>query len=589
MNRRLLSIVLSSLVGMAPGQVVGGFVDGGPLGEVPAGHSCITQVERAAVDAQVQAYLQAHGQTESAGAGCGTFDFYPMAGRLAGELWIHNYVDLDLAIGPILDWNCRDFTYDGHLGSDTQIRSFAEQLIGVPIYAACDGTVVAVQDGHPDMNTVPAGQPTNYVIVDHGNGRMAYYWHLKNGSVLPSVGQAVVAGEQIGLTGSSGNSTYPHLHFEVKDGGSVFEPFTGPCNAGPSQWTNQPAFNGTNVYASDFGITSTNLTGTSLPTPLPTHSEWVQSEPWLYFWVVAHNLPVQTTWQVRFLNPGGGVAFDSGVVAFNNSIELRWWWGWWQYGPVPGMTTTPGTWTLQLELDGQMVVDAPFEVVASATGLNRPPEPITVAIAPGSVPPGTSPVCEVTNDLILDDLDWDVVRYTYDWKVNGASVRTLTSAARSDRLPHTAFAPGDTISCDVTASDGVASGATVSASANAIGTFGLSLYQDAGLNVHADHAWGPPGQPFVSFYTFNPANNTSPGTGWFNGLHISLAEVYQMYGFGLQGIPPFAGVLDGAGQSSYVMPAAAAAGFSGQTVHGMTAYDSPSGVVFTAPVPYLIL
>lgn len=64
-----------------------------------------------------------------------------------------------------------------------------------------------------DINSI-AG---NYVAIDHGNGEVSVYAHLKPGSVSAKVGDVVKAGQVIGLLGSSGNSTEPHLHFQVCD------------------------------------------------------------------------------------------------------------------------------------------------------------------------------------------------------------------------------------------------------------------------------------------------------------------------------------------------------------------------------------
>jgi murein DD-endopeptidase MepM/ murein hydrolase activator NlpD len=76
---------------------------------------------------------------------------------------------------------------------------------GAPIYAAAKGTVSFV------------GQKQGYgncIEVDHGNGLVTRYAHMSAFHAL--VGQLVKAGDQIGAIGSSGRSTGPHLHFEVR-------------------------------------------------------------------------------------------------------------------------------------------------------------------------------------------------------------------------------------------------------------------------------------------------------------------------------------------------------------------------------------
>jgi murein DD-endopeptidase MepM/ murein hydrolase activator NlpD len=67
-----------------------------------------------------------------------------------------------------------------------------------------------------------AGGPTavtgNAVTIDHGNGEFSFYLHLQPGSVRVKAGDTVRAGQRIAAVGSSGNSTEPHLHFQVCDG-----------------------------------------------------------------------------------------------------------------------------------------------------------------------------------------------------------------------------------------------------------------------------------------------------------------------------------------------------------------------------------
>jgi murein DD-endopeptidase MepM/ murein hydrolase activator NlpD len=84
---------------------------------------------------------------------------------------------------------------------------------GTPIRAAASGTVIS---------TGYEGAYGNRIVIDHGNGYRTTYNHLSG--ITASVGQKVTAGDRIGSLGNTGNSTGPHLHFEVTKGGKFIDP-----------------------------------------------------------------------------------------------------------------------------------------------------------------------------------------------------------------------------------------------------------------------------------------------------------------------------------------------------------------------------
>jgi hypothetical protein len=95
---------------------------------------------------------------------------------------------------------------------------------GAEVLAAAPGTVVEVLQNLPDVT--PGKNPEgltmgqiagNHVIVDMGSGFYAMYAHLAPGSVQPHVGDYVRQGQKLGLLGNTGNSSAPHLHFQVMD------------------------------------------------------------------------------------------------------------------------------------------------------------------------------------------------------------------------------------------------------------------------------------------------------------------------------------------------------------------------------------
>jgi hypothetical protein len=97
---------------------------------------------------------------------------------------------------------------------------------GQPVIAVADATVVSVVDGIPDQIEYSHYPITlenitgNSVILDLGQGRFAFYAHLRPGTIPVQVGERVRRGQQIGELGNSGNSHGAHLHFHVMDGPS---------------------------------------------------------------------------------------------------------------------------------------------------------------------------------------------------------------------------------------------------------------------------------------------------------------------------------------------------------------------------------
>ncbi len=80
--------------------------------------------------------------------------------------------------------------------------------VGTPVKAAADGVVMTTKNLSSSYGT--------YVVIQHANGLQTYYAHGKSGSILVEPGEIVKQGQQIMLSGNTGNSSGPHLHFEVR-------------------------------------------------------------------------------------------------------------------------------------------------------------------------------------------------------------------------------------------------------------------------------------------------------------------------------------------------------------------------------------
>ncbi|NRB64900.1 MAG: fibronectin type III domain-containing protein, partial [Saprospiraceae bacterium] len=155
--------------------------------------------------------------------------------------------------GYLQDYNCGSFTADGntnnHSGTDFVLWPFGwhqMDLDQAEVIAAAAGQIVHKIDGRYDRNCLYRFNPSdgNAIFVQHADGTVAWYMNLKSGSLTEkTVGQMVEQGEYLGIVGSSGNSFYPHLHFELRDEeGNVIDPYAGPCNPGESRWANQPDY-----------------------------------------------------------------------------------------------------------------------------------------------------------------------------------------------------------------------------------------------------------------------------------------------------------------------------------------------------------
>ena len=85
--------------------------------------------------------------------------------------------------------------------------------VGTPIVAAREGVVVKTENRQSGRGQNPSG---NFVRILHADGTMAVYLHLSQGSVRVREGQRVAQGALLGLSGNTGNSSGPHLHFVVQ-------------------------------------------------------------------------------------------------------------------------------------------------------------------------------------------------------------------------------------------------------------------------------------------------------------------------------------------------------------------------------------
>lgn len=173
---------------------------------------------------------------------------FPLQSCHTGCSTVTAYFDRDTT-SATRDWNCDTHTYDGHRGTDiAPFGGFTAQDQGRTIVAGADGTVMTTHDGEADRCTTGScgggGGFGNYVVLQHSDGKLSYYAHMRRGSLRVMPGQRVRCGDPLGLVGSSGNSTGPHVHFEVRVSSTATDSFEGraACGGGVSHWVSQGTY-----------------------------------------------------------------------------------------------------------------------------------------------------------------------------------------------------------------------------------------------------------------------------------------------------------------------------------------------------------
>lgn len=88
--------------------------------------------------------------------------------------------------------------------------------VGTPVYAAREGAVVGAEGSNNLGGASPEYRKfANYVIIEHNDGTMGNYYHLKQGGIAVKIGDKITKGQLIGYSGNTGYSSGPHLHFSV--------------------------------------------------------------------------------------------------------------------------------------------------------------------------------------------------------------------------------------------------------------------------------------------------------------------------------------------------------------------------------------
>ncbi len=122
-------------------------------------------------------------------------------------------------------------TFEDYYAYGADVLAAADGVVVAAVNDVAEDTVVLKRPGETDeaydervrdyqgglLMKGEAAIAGDYVMIDHGNGEYSLYAHLQPGGMRVKPGDIVKAGQPIGKLGSSGNSTEPHLHFQVCD------------------------------------------------------------------------------------------------------------------------------------------------------------------------------------------------------------------------------------------------------------------------------------------------------------------------------------------------------------------------------------
>lgn len=293
---------------------------------------------------------------------------------MGDNCFVQSYLDVDPGPGA-KDYRCGSLVYDGHGGTDIRTPTMAEMREGVAVLAAAPGVVKALRDSMPDVSirltgveAVKGREAGNGVVIDHGNGWITQYSHLKRGSVVVTKGQKVEAGDELGQIGLSGKTEFPHLHFSVRHNGKTLDPFTGlekgaGCGKAERNLWSEEAAEALSYRAGgliDAGFAGQVVKLDELMDGQHRNDALAADSPALVFWGYAYGLRGGDNETIRLFAPNGKVIAE--VERQIPKDKAQW------FGSV-GRKLRAATWSggtyrglYRVERDGKIIAEAEREI-----------------------------------------------------------------------------------------------------------------------------------------------------------------------------------------------------------------------------------
>lgn len=336
----------------------------------PSNSACLTPEQRQKIQEELKAnsqMLKAMGKLTENKTLAHPLFIWPVTKNPSTKyknVWsISNHVDHNMAYpNQLQDWNCGTRTYDtadgyNHKGIDIFTWPFGWYMMDnnqAHAVAAADGVIIGKDNGNFDRNCDFGNGNWNAVYVQHADGSVSWYGHLKNNSLTSkSIGSFVAAGEYLGVVGSSGNSTGPHLHFEVYNSNNqLVDTYSGNCNTWASStdswWVSQkpyvdPKINGIFTH-SDVAVFD-NGCGVQETT---NFKDSFNTGEKVMVYIFLSDVPVGKSVNLKLIRPNNTIAYNN-----NFTITNFYYASYWYFTFQSTLFNQSGNWKATVTIDSQ--------------------------------------------------------------------------------------------------------------------------------------------------------------------------------------------------------------------------------------------